>query len=59
MARASEFRGGRHVIYNLQAHLVCMPKYRRALINERVFSLPEAAWRQVCTGFECELRETG
>ena len=59
MARASEFRGGRHVIYNLQAHLVFVPKYRRAVINERVFSLLEAAWQQVCTNFECELRETG
>ena len=25
----------------------------------RVFSLFEAAWQQVCTDFECELRETG
>jgi putative transposase len=59
MARASEFRAGRHVVYNLQAHLVFVPKYRRAVINERVLSVLKAAWEQVCADFECELREVG
>ena len=59
MVRSSEFRTGRHVVYSLQAHLVFVPKYRRAVINERVLSVLEAAWKQVCSDFGCELRETG
>jgi putative transposase len=36
-----------------------VPKYRRAVITERVFSVLRTAWQQVCTDFACELRETG
>jgi putative transposase len=39
--------------------LVFVPKYRRAVITERVFSTLLTAWEQVCQDFECELRETG
>jgi putative transposase len=39
--------------------LVFVPKYRRAVITERVFTVLQLAWEQVCAGFECELRETG
>jgi putative transposase len=59
MARASDWRSGRHVVYTLQAHLVFVPKYRRALLTERTFLVLRAAWEQVCTDFGCELRETG
>ena len=59
MAKASEFRSGRHVVYNLQAHLVFLPKYRRAVITESVFFILQTAWGQVCQDFGCELRETG
>ncbi|HEV8246562.1 MAG TPA: IS200/IS605 family transposase [Polyangiaceae bacterium] len=59
MANASEFRTGRHVLFKLQAHLVLVPKYRRAVITERVFSHLLSAWQQVCADFACELLETG
>ena len=59
MPKASEFRTGRHVVSNLQAHLVFIPKYRREVITERVFALLQSAWQQVCTDFECELIESG
>jgi putative transposase len=59
VAKASDFRGGRHVLFNLQAHLVFVPKYRRAVITERVFNTLREAWEQVCTDFDCQLRETG
>lgn len=59
MPSASNFRSGRHVVFSLQVHLVFVPKYRRAVITERVFSVLHAAWEQVCRDFECELRETG
>jgi putative transposase len=59
MAKAKDFRTGRHVVYQLQAHLVFVPKYRRGVITKRVFATLHSAWEQVCTDFECELRETG
>lgn len=59
MPSASNFRSGRHVVFSLQVHLVFVPKYRRAVITERVFSVLHAAWEHVCRDFECELRETG
>jgi REP element-mobilizing transposase RayT len=58
VAKASDFRGGRHVLFKLQAHLVFVPKYRRAALTERVFNTLREAWEQVCEDFECELRET-
>jgi putative transposase len=39
--------------------LVFSPKYRRAVINERVLSVLKAAFEQACSDFECELREVG
>jgi putative transposase len=59
VARASESRTGRHVVYSLQTHLVFLPKCRRAVINERVLSVLKAAFEQVCSDFECELRGVG
>lgn len=59
MRRASDFRAGRHVVFNLQAHLVFVPKYRRKVITAQVFSVLRAAWETVCADFECQLREAG
>jgi putative transposase len=59
MAKASNFRSGRHVVFALQAHLVFVPQYRRAVLTARAFSLLKEAWVQVCSDFECELREAG
>jgi putative transposase len=57
MGGASEFRTGRHVVYNLHAHLVFLPKYRRGVITPRVFDLLRAAWSGVCADFGCSLDE--
>jgi putative transposase len=59
MVQARQFRTGRRVVFALQVHWVFVPKYRRGVITERVFSVLDAAWQRVCTDFECELRETG
>jgi putative transposase len=56
---ASDFHTGRHVVYNLNAHLVFVPKYRRKVITARVFGVLLDAWQGVCADFECELRESG
>jgi putative transposase len=58
MAKASDFRAGRHVVYKLNAHLVFVPKYRRGVITERVFDILKAAWSKVCMDFEGELLES-
>ena len=47
------------MLFSLQAHLVFVPKYRRAVFTERVFRVLLESWEQVCSDFECELRETG
>jgi putative transposase len=59
MAHANEFRTGRHVVHNLNAHLVLVPKYRRKVITDRVFQVLIDAIQSVCGDFECELRESG
>jgi putative transposase len=59
MIRATDFRSGKHVAYNIQAHLVVAAKYRRTVINERVLAVLKTAWQQVCTDFESELRDIG
>lgn len=56
---SSDFHSGRHVKYALQAHLVFIPKYRKSVISPKVFELLQKAWHRVCTGFECELKESG
>jgi putative transposase len=59
MAMSSELRRGRHVVYSLHAHLVFVPKYRRAAITSRVFVILRESWKTVCRDFGCELLETG
>lgn len=59
MATARNFRGGRHLVYDLKAHLVFLPKYRGSVITQRVFSTLRLAWEQVCADFESELCEIG
>ena len=54
---AIEYRSGRHCVFQLHAHLIFTPKYRR-----RVFEgVPIEAMRQilarVCEGFPVELAE--
>jgi putative transposase len=57
MATSSEFRSGRHVVFNLHVHLVFLPKYRRGVLTERAFGILRNAWQSVCRDFGCELQE--
>ncbi|GAQ57961.1 IS200/IS605 family transposase [Streptomyces acidiscabies] len=50
-------RRGRHVICNLHAHLVFVTKYRRGVFTEDMLTRCEEIMRDVCAGFEAELRE--
>ncbi len=57
MLKSTDLRRGRHVVFNLNVHLVFVPKYRRGPITERVFAVLRDAWATVCVDFECELIE--
>lgn len=57
MAKATDFHRGRHVVYNLNAHLVFVPKYRRKVISANVFSVLRSTFEAVCHDFGCELKE--
>ncbi|WP_079047759.1 IS200/IS605 family transposase [Streptomyces hirsutus] len=52
-----DIRRGRHVIYNLHAHLVFVTKYRRGVFTDDMLTRCEEVMRDVCAGFEAELRE--
>jgi len=56
---ASQFRRGRHVVYDLHAHLVFVTKYRRGCITERVAEVLGASFRKVCGDFDVVLEEIG
>ena len=52
-----DWRTGRHVVYELHAHIVFVTKYRRKVMTPRVTKLLEDTFREVCERFECELEE--
>lgn len=45
------------MVFKLHAHLVCIPKYRRRVITDRVFDVMRDAWTTVCADLNCELVE--
>ncbi|MFE9925515.1 IS200/IS605 family transposase [Streptomyces sp. NPDC005774] len=53
----SDIRTGRHVVHNLHAHLVFVTKYRRGVFDDQMLKRCEEIMREVCAGFETELRE--
>lgn len=57
MEDSTTFRTGRHVVYNLNVHLVLSTKYRRGVITDRVRDFLKAAMAKVCADFEAELLE--
>ncbi|WP_285711119.1 IS200/IS605 family transposase, partial [Microtetraspora sp. NBRC 16547] len=52
-----DVRTGRHVTYNLHAHLVFVTKYRRGAFTNEMLARCEEIMREVCADFEVELRE--
>ena len=52
-----ELRRGRSVVYSLSAHLVFVPKYRRPVFSERVWSTAREVFEKVCLDFEGGLVE--
>ena len=52
-----DIRRGRSVVYNLHAHLVFTPKYRRAVFTGEILARCEQVMREVCAGFNAQLVE--
>jgi putative transposase len=52
-----DIRRGRHVTYDLHAHLVFVTKYRRGVFDDAMLKRCEEIMREVCGSFEVELRE--
>ncbi|MFH8737445.1 IS200/IS605 family transposase [Streptomyces sp. NPDC017964] len=50
-------RRGRSVIYTLHAHLVLVPKYRRAAFTDEILTRCEEIMTEVCGDFRAELTE--
>ena len=49
------WRNGRHVVYQLHAHIVLVPKYRRNVMTERVSDEIRSVTLEVCTRFDSTL----
>ena len=52
-----DVRRGRSVIYNLHVYLLFATKYRRGAFNDQILTRCEEIMRDVCAGFDAELRE--
>lgn len=52
-----DIRTGRHVAYNLHAHLVFVTKHRRGVFDDAMLKRCAEIMREVCGKFEVELRE--
>jgi putative transposase len=48
---------GRHVVYNLHAHLVFIPKYRRKIFTQEILNHLEKMFNACCLKFESKLVE--
>ena len=57
MSNADDLRHGRTCVYNLQAHLVFVTKYRRGVFNDAILTDMETIMRDVCHDFDAELVE--
>ena len=52
-----QLRHGRTCVYNLQAHLVFVTKYRRGVLTRPMLEDMETIMRSVCTDFDATLIE--
>jgi Transposase and inactivated derivatives len=52
-----ELRTGRHVVFNLHAHLVFVPKYRKRIFDADAIERLHRILRIVCADFETDLVE--
>lgn len=54
---ATEYRSGRHCVFQLHAHLVFTPKYRRKVFRREHIAALRAIFARVCESFNVQLSE--
>ena len=54
---SNDLRRGRHVVYNLHAHLVFVAKYRGKVFTKEILDDMRGIFESVCTDFEAQLVE--
>jgi putative transposase len=54
---SDDWRSGRHVVYQLHAHIVLTPKYRKKVMTKRVTEDLRASFEEVCGRYEATLDE--
>lgn len=54
---AIEYRSGRHCVFQLHAHLIFTPKYRRRVFEGVHIEAMREIFTRVCEGFHVELAE--
>jgi putative transposase len=57
MANSSDYRTGRHCVFNLHCHLVFVTKYRFDVFQGYMYPTLRMLFEKVCTEFEVELVE--
>ena len=57
VSKQEDYRVGRHVVYDLNAHVVLVTKYRKNAITDRVRKLLVETAREVCERQEATLLE--
>lgn len=50
-------RAGRHVVFNLHAHIVFIPRYRKHIFDADALDRLKRIFRVVCADFETDLTE--
>ncbi len=57
MDTSSDYRTGRHCVFNLHVHLVFVAKYRRLVFTKEILEDLRAIFSDVCQDFEATLQE--
>ena len=57
MASNMELRKGRHVVFELHAHIVFVPRYRKRIFDRDALQLLQQSFAGVCADFETTLTE--
>ncbi len=57
MELSTNFRTGRHCVFEMHVHLVFVSKYRRKIFTKALLDDLKEIFQKVCFDFECDLKE--
>jgi putative transposase len=57
MNKTTRIRSGRHVVFNLHAHLVFVTKYRNKVFTKKMLERMKTIFSDICERFEASLQE--